>query len=280
MWNSPQHVIFTLQKQKFPIYDAMATLLPVNFIALGIVVGGIASLLKRAVGLDIRGRILETIVVLQTLLLTAVSSGLVREYFGETSQCLGAFSPITLSLPFSINTMEGSNLGGLVSQDPGEDPVHQGPGEDFTQPGPIEGPFQQGLSEDLVSHGPFYPPFLNKILLDIPLKHIQLWYIKWDMVLSKLGPLSRHVLCTPGPDGSTDFAVAGCSPPTQTISPRFYLNRNSGRQCSGDIMLVMGVWFMALCVLAMGNTYRQIRGERRAAGLAAANRGRRRPHQD
>ena len=56
--------------QRFPIYDAMVTLVPVNFITLGIIGGGIASTLKRLSGIDIRGRILEIIVVVLTLLLT------------------------------------------------------------------------------------------------------------------------------------------------------------------------------------------------------------------
>ncbi len=75
--------------QRFPIYDAMVTLLPVNFIALGIIGGGIASSLKRLSGVDIRGRILEIIVVALTLLLTVITSGLVRGYFGDPSRCWG-----------------------------------------------------------------------------------------------------------------------------------------------------------------------------------------------
>lgn len=74
---------------KFPMYDAMAMLVPVNFITLGIIGGGFATTLKRANGHDIRGRFLEVIIVTLTLLLTCVTSGLVRGFFGDPSKCLG-----------------------------------------------------------------------------------------------------------------------------------------------------------------------------------------------
>jgi hypothetical protein len=92
--------------QKFPIYDAMVTLLPVNFIALGIIGGGIASTLKRFSGIDIRGRILEIIVVVLTLLLTGITSGLVRGYFGDPSRCWGLLAS---SLP-------DKDIEGLISK--------------------------------------------------------------------------------------------------------------------------------------------------------------------
>jgi hypothetical protein len=78
--------------ENFPIYDAAVTLVPVNFIALGIIGGGIASTLKRITGVDIRGRILELIVVTLTLLLTCITSGLVQGYFGDSSRCWGILS--------------------------------------------------------------------------------------------------------------------------------------------------------------------------------------------
>ena len=220
------------------------TLLPLNFIALGIVGGGIASALKRFTGIDIRGRILEIIVVLLTVLITGVSSGLVRGYFGDSSsECLGVFASS------SVDSESGEVLP------------------------PLKG-------------GPFYPTILNTILVDIPLRQIGLWYLKWDFILSKLGPISNHILCTPTPDGNTDYSNIGCSPSTRDINPDFYLEDGGGRKCSADMALVMGLWFSALGVLFMGNAYRHIRGMARrnnipgGGGGAAHHRGRRRPHQD
>jgi len=79
--------------KNFPIYDTSATLLPVNFVAMGNIAGGVASTLKRSAGIDIRGRILEISVIICTLFLTAVTTGLVRGYFGESSQCWGVLAP-------------------------------------------------------------------------------------------------------------------------------------------------------------------------------------------
>mmetsp|Transcript_21288 Transcript_21288/g.46197 ORF Transcript_21288/g.46197 Transcript_21288/m.46197 type:complete len:930 (+) Transcript_21288:77-2866(+) len=227
--------------ENFPIYDAMITLLPINFIALGIVGGGIASALKRSSGIDIRGRILEVIVVVLTCLLTGVSSGLVRGYFGDASLCWGVFAP--------------SPTATVVARE-----------NDF------EGP---------VFNGPFYPSILNTVLVDIPLKQIQLWYLKWDFILSKLGFISHKLLCFPAADGNADYSNIGCSPSTRGINPQFYLEDGNEGRCSADVSLVMGIWFMALGVLLMGNMYRRLRGGGRRNNVAAAvHRGRRRPHQD
>ena len=137
--------------QRFPIYDAMVTLVPVNFITLGIIGGGIASTLKRISGIDIRGRILEIIVVVLTLLLTGITSGLVRGYFGDPSRCWGI----------------------LASSSPNED------------------------GESSILKGPFYLSILNTMLIDIPLRQMKLWYLKWDLIFSKLGFVSRRLLCVP-----------------------------------------------------------------------------------
>ena len=59
---------------------------------MGNIAGGVASTLKRTSGIDIRGRILEVSVILCTLFLTAVSSGVVRAYFGDSSQCWGVLA--------------------------------------------------------------------------------------------------------------------------------------------------------------------------------------------
>ena len=62
---------------------------------MGNIAGGAASSLKRSAGVDIRGRILELSVIICTLFLTAVTSGLVRGYFGDPSQCWGVLASST-----------------------------------------------------------------------------------------------------------------------------------------------------------------------------------------
>jgi hypothetical protein len=92
------HLMFFTSYQDLLLYDLMFTLLPVNFIVMGIIAGGFASVIKQYQGSDIRGRMLELAVVFFTIWLTMLSSGLVRAYFGEISQCTG-FVPLLGSLP-------------------------------------------------------------------------------------------------------------------------------------------------------------------------------------
>jgi len=235
----------------------MVTLLPVNFIALGITFGGIASALKRSTGVDIRGRMLEIIVVLLTSALTLVTSGLVRGYFGDSSQCLGVLTPL-------VKQATEEKLSKILDSD----------FDDLEEVLRFKESVLERGEGFIVDQGPFYPALLNKVLLDIPFKQLQLWYQKWDFIVSKLGFVSHRFICVPTADGNTDYSTIGCSPPTRTINPQFYKDVN----CSADLSLVLGAWFAALGVLLIGSMYRQLRGARR--NVAAAARGRNRPHQD
>ena len=89
----------------------------------------------------------------------------------------------------------------------------------------------------LASTGPFHLSFLNisflyTIFINIPLKKIQRWYLKWDFILSKFGPVSQRFLCIPtnlDNDGGVDYSTIGCSPLTRTINPQFYLEEEYKR---------------------------------------------------
>jgi hypothetical protein len=76
----------------------MLTLLPINFLCMGIIAGGFATTIKFHQGSDIRGRMLELAVVFFTIWLTILTSGLVKAYFGNASKCAG-FAPLLGSLP-------------------------------------------------------------------------------------------------------------------------------------------------------------------------------------
>lgn len=90
------------------MYDLGLCLIPVSFIVTGILGGGVATLLKKAAGVDLRGRFLEAAVVLVTLWLTVVSWGLVKGFFGDSSACrgaLGSFDVTEEQLSSSFNTL-------------------------------------------------------------------------------------------------------------------------------------------------------------------------------
>lgn len=73
------------------IYDLGLSFTWLSFVVSGIIGGGIATLTKRRFGIDIRGRVLEAVVVISTLWLAWICWGLVWAYFGEPGQCKGVF---------------------------------------------------------------------------------------------------------------------------------------------------------------------------------------------
>jgi hypothetical protein len=80
------------------MYDLGLCLIPISFIVTGILGGGAATVLKKAFGVDLRGRFLEASVVAVTLWLTIVSWGLVKAFFGESSSvCRGAMGSLSVT---------------------------------------------------------------------------------------------------------------------------------------------------------------------------------------
>ena len=71
------------------MYDLGLGFIPASFYIMSILGGGLATLLKKALGLDLRGRTFEMVVILLTLWLVFVSWGLVGAFFGDNSGCYG-----------------------------------------------------------------------------------------------------------------------------------------------------------------------------------------------
>mmetsp|Transcript_13638 Transcript_13638/g.19082 ORF Transcript_13638/g.19082 Transcript_13638/m.19082 type:complete len:770 (+) Transcript_13638:165-2474(+) len=78
------------------IYDLGLTLLPASFLVMGILGGGVATAFKKGLGIDMRGRTLELIVLILTTWLVLVSWGLVWAFFGEVSSCYGAMGSVVV----------------------------------------------------------------------------------------------------------------------------------------------------------------------------------------
>jgi hypothetical protein len=89
------------------MYDLGLSFLWLSFVVSGVIGGGIATILKKQFGIDIRGRGLEGMVVIMTLWLASVCWGLVWAFFGNTEECKGSFSlifqPDTPSTPNSFH---------------------------------------------------------------------------------------------------------------------------------------------------------------------------------
>ena len=225
----------------------MASFLPINFLITGIIGGGVATGLKRVFALDIRGRMLEGLVVLITLWLTAISCGVVRGFFGDPSQCWG----VTI-----IKSGHGPSFESL-SED------------------------HHVLSAIYTVYSVMTSAYLSilKSILQGPINKFQLWFQTLDFVFSQIGFLSRGFFCTPTTDGDTDYSIIGCFPSVRSINPQFYLEEEEGENCLADIGIVVGSWLIALAVLALGSFDRHRRA-RRLVGLRGRGGNERRPHQD
>lgn len=71
------------------MYDIGVCLIPASFVIMGILGGGIATVVKNAASVDMRGRLMELAVVLATLWLSVISWGLVKGFFGNAAACYG-----------------------------------------------------------------------------------------------------------------------------------------------------------------------------------------------
>lgn len=74
------------------IYDLGLSFLWLSFVVTGIIGGGMATVMKKKFGIDIRGRALEATVVIMTCWLASVCWGLVWGFFGESDECKGVFN--------------------------------------------------------------------------------------------------------------------------------------------------------------------------------------------
>ena len=83
----------------FLVYDLILFLIPASFYIVAILGGGLATLVKRSGGVDLRGRILESVVVSVTLWVMWVSNGLVWAFFGDPSACVGIAGEVTPYVP-------------------------------------------------------------------------------------------------------------------------------------------------------------------------------------
>merc|ERR1712238_436270 len=79
------------------MYDLGIGFIPLSFYVMAILGGGIATALKKSIGVDLRGRTFEVIVIFLTVSLVVVSWGLLGAFFGDSSKCHGVFGSLQLS---------------------------------------------------------------------------------------------------------------------------------------------------------------------------------------
>lgn len=79
------------------VYDIGISFIPISFYIMAILGGGIATALKKSIGLDLRGRTFEVVVILLTIGMVLVSWGLLAAFFGDSSRCYGVLGSQSLS---------------------------------------------------------------------------------------------------------------------------------------------------------------------------------------
>jgi hypothetical protein len=77
-------------------YDAGLGLIPFCFYIMAVIGGGIATLFKKAAGLDLRGRSFELLVVAASLEMFRVMWGILKALVGDSDGCLGLLGGMTM----------------------------------------------------------------------------------------------------------------------------------------------------------------------------------------
>lgn len=241
------------------IYDSGVTMLWTSFLVMGTLGGGIATLLKKKFGLDIRGRMLEAIVVLLTLWLANVGWGLVWAFFGE-GECRGVRDQLS-------NLMHFKGLG-LVKK--------VIPTFAFLPKVPL-------VLETLA------PIFVRSLILRPSKVALQMM----DRTLLKTSPIVTQWICSLEDDVTTGTnaatRTASCLEMTGKANADFLTPQFHGESCSSDLNIVASFWTMAALTVLGGALFKRRDNRRRAAvprgggGVPAGGaRGRQhvRPHQD
>ncbi|KAL3940508.1 MAG: hypothetical protein SGARI_000936 [Bacillariaceae sp.] len=78
------------------VYDAGLGFIPIAFYVMAILGGGIASVFKKSVGVDLRGRSFEIAVVLGTVGLVRMLWGLLGAFLGNQDSCVGLFGTLDM----------------------------------------------------------------------------------------------------------------------------------------------------------------------------------------
>jgi len=211
------------------LYDLGLSFLWLSFGCMGILGGGIATALKRGLGLDIRGRTLEGVVVGLTVAFAAMLWRLIWGFFGVgEEQCwgvveqmgLGYSSPVVTDLPQSMSRSLLQHFHRVP-----EETIHQ---EDI----------KLGHILTAVQNFILHPGKLLVRLMDKSLLKLDIRFIRW--------------LCADG--HSEPF----CLDIARDANPDFIAPSHDGQsRCGSDMHLAASVFLLAGFFLAFGFVWRR-----------------------
>ncbi len=216
------YVYFIPGVLRYPlIYDLGLGMLFMSFILMGVIAGGIATIMKREIGMDIRGRTLELSVVIMTLWLAWVSWGLVWSFFGvyNSEQCVGFMDKMgtfrsSVGLP-SIRIFNANS--------------------------------------DTIN-----PSREQKLVQNLLLKPTKVMFNHGDTALTKLPKFISNWICSPVEEAG-DGSTQSCLHLVRNMNPEFMLQEFGGEKCASDFNVMMFFWYFAGFVHALGTVWKQRR---------------------
>lgn len=234
------------------VYDLGVTLLGLSFLVVGILGGGTATLMKKGFGVDIRGRLLELVVVAMTLLLAGVSWSLAWQFFGHKNHCWGV---VDLLKRFPYRLFNSPSVEKDIDL----------PRQVFSVPSLFK--YHTFWKNEAKTHDDFDLTLrLVRSFLLVPTKAAMDLF---DTGLLRSGPWVTRRICS---------METSCLEMTQMIDPDFMFAEDGGETCASDMRLVIRIYFLSALTLILGTILKR-RG-RHAIGGRIARGVQQRPHQD
>jgi hypothetical protein len=188
------------------IYDLGLGFLWLSFVLVGVIGGGIATIMKREMGIDIRGRTLEVAVVCLTVWMGFVCWGLVWAFFGEPDQCMGVMDKTyTWQTRLNIPSLSMS--------------IFQSSEESFS------------LSRE------------QQLVKNLVLKPAKAIMSSLDKGLLMTGSRMTGWICAV--DDSTDDSTRGCLQLFQKANADFMLPEHNGEKCASDFHIISAFCYFA-----------------------------------
>jgi len=211
------------------MYDLGLSFLWLSFVVMGVNCGGIATIMKKQMGVDIRGRGLEALVVISTCWLASLCWGLVWAFFGESNECKGV-----LNYNFSFGVVQPIDTSEVNKEELGT---------------------KFELISSIVSALVLHPA--KKSLCQI------------DSLVLKLWPFITKWVCQSddGSGGQGVDNELTCLELTRKANPDFLSTDVSGN-CLSDVKTVTAFWTIAILMHFMSYSMKRIDRIRRAAAAA------------
>jgi len=211
------------------LYDLGLSFLWLSFGCMGILGGGVATALKRGLGLDIRGRTLEGIVVGLTIAFAGMLWGLIWGFFVGEEQCWG----VADQFGWGHKSSPATNLSQSTYTPSSWHLPHWGWKDIAQQEESKLGPILTVVQNCILHPGKLLIRMLDRILL-------------------KLTPRITRWLCMD--DQSEPF----CLEITRNANPDFISpSRKGGSQCGSDMHLAAYVFLLAFFFFVFGHVWKK-----------------------